>query len=96
MKSLGLPHQGVVVTLEDGSRHLIHKTKGGTNPDNRTVITSATDMSNQWTVKAQHDAKPDVTVGDLVKASGDDYNPFWDNCIFASRSMMAAATETEH
>lgn len=87
-----IKHTGVVATLQDGSRHFLHKTPKGTNAGNTAVITSARDMSRKWKVGPEQRARAGVTVGDLVKAPGGNYHWLCSNCWGASNKMMKTAT----
>lgn len=88
----GVPHTGVVATLADGSRRLVHKTAFGTNSGNTTVITSASDMSSKWKVGENQSAQPGTTVNHLIKAGGGSYNVTADNCWTAQDKIMNKAT----
>uniref|UniRef100_A0A8C6U8Q9 Uncharacterized protein n=1 Tax=Neogobius melanostomus TaxID=47308 RepID=A0A8C6U8Q9_9GOBI len=71
-----ISHTGVRVTLCDGSQWLIHKGHNyGTVSD--TVVTTAKNMSNKWTVREDFEGKK--TVSDFVKAGGGSYTLFF-NC----------------
>uniref|UniRef100_A0A665SU52 Uncharacterized protein n=1 Tax=Echeneis naucrates TaxID=173247 RepID=A0A665SU52_ECHNA len=80
-----LSHSGVRVTLEDGSRWLIHK-GDGYGRSSQTVVTDARHMSSAWEDKVNFQGSK--TVSDLVRAGGANYNLFTDNCHLGSRRMM--------
>uniref|UniRef100_A0A8C6TBC0 Uncharacterized protein n=1 Tax=Neogobius melanostomus TaxID=47308 RepID=A0A8C6TBC0_9GOBI len=81
-------HSGVRVKLDDGRRFLIHK-----GPDfgvaSETVITDAAHMSDKWQVKTATYFARIITVGDFVKAAGENYN-IWSgqHCHAAAEDMM--------
>ncbi|XP_061573862.1 uncharacterized protein LOC133440563 [Cololabis saira] len=80
-------HTGVRVTLEDGSRWLIHK---GDNYgiDSQTVVTDAAYMGSDWKTIQTRASCGRKTVADLVAAGGADYRLLRDNCHAASKRIM--------
>lgn len=83
-----LSHSGVRVTLQDGSKHLIHKGKG-VGISSQTVVTDAKHMSSKWRpTGVTRDMEGQRTVSDLVRAGGKGYNAATDNCHKAASSMM--------
>ena len=59
-------HSGVVVTLENGSKHLVHKGRGY-SPSNPTVITPASNMSKNWKPVGSQRSGNGKTVGSMMK-----------------------------
>ncbi|RVE63307.1 hypothetical protein OJAV_G00164390 [Oryzias javanicus] len=82
-----ISHTGVRVTLEDGSKWLVHK-GNGFGRSSQTVVTNARHMSNKWRVIQTKDLGGSKRVSDFVRAGGIDYNLLLDNCHFGSRRMM--------
>ena len=83
---LGFKHSGVVVTLENGERWLVHKGSEYSKVSD-TVVVNAKWMSSNWTrtsIKHVYHSR----VVDYVRAGGATYNLFSDNCHDASRRMM--------
>ncbi|KAK2902895.1 hypothetical protein Q8A67_007608 [Cirrhinus molitorella] len=82
-----LSHSGVRVTLEDGSKWLVHK---GNNfgISSQTVVVDGRHMSSKWQFKEAADFKGSKTVSDFVKAGGTDYHILFDNCHKAAKEMM--------
>jgi hypothetical protein len=79
-------HCGVVVTLENGQRWLVHKGNEYGQASN-TVVVSASYMNRVWT-KIQEKTISRSRVTDYVRAGGVNYNLFLDNCIHACTRMM--------
>uniref|UniRef100_A0A8C2CVP6 Uncharacterized protein n=1 Tax=Cyprinus carpio TaxID=7962 RepID=A0A8C2CVP6_CYPCA len=82
-----LSHSGVRVTLEDGTKWLIHK-GDGFGISSQTVVVAARHMSNTWTIVETKDFRGSKTVSDFVKAGGTDYKLLFDNCHDAADRMM--------
>uniref|UniRef100_A0A3B4VEC6 Uncharacterized protein n=1 Tax=Seriola dumerili TaxID=41447 RepID=A0A3B4VEC6_SERDU len=82
-----ISHTGVRVTLCDGSQWLIHK---GDNYGiaSETVVVDAQHMSSDWKLDETRVFDGEKTVSDFVKAGGESYNIFFDNCHSGSRRMM--------
>ena len=53
-----------------------------------TVVTDAKHMSGAWTSGGSQPAQPGTRVADYVKAGGESYNAFLNNCHDASGRMM--------
>ena len=111
-KLFGLVHKGVVVTLENGARYLIHKfpkddagisakigtgvNKGasgdveGDDTEGKAVIkvVKADSMGRKWE-KIKDKPVQKSTIQDFIKACGQKYRLFSDNCINAANNMMA-------
>ncbi|KAI2655140.1 LexA repressor [Labeo rohita] len=68
-------HSGVRVTLQDGSKWLIHKGKN-------------VGISSQTVFKRAANFDGSKTVSDFVRAGGENYNILFDNCHKASNQMM--------
>ncbi|CAH1801885.1 unnamed protein product [Owenia fusiformis] len=83
---VGVRHSGVVVTTEDGGRHLVHKGAGYGSRGGDTVVTDAGHMSSRWRTDSGHPVS-NGRVGDFVKAGGTDYSVATDNCHHASGRM---------
>ncbi|XP_018958371.1 uncharacterized protein LOC109088671 [Cyprinus carpio] len=82
-----LSHSGVRVTLEDGTKWLVHK-GDGFGISSQTVVVAARHMSNTWTIVETKDFRGSKTVSDFVKAGGTDYRLLFDNCHDAADRMM--------
>ncbi|KAG7232908.1 hypothetical protein INR49_007976 [Caranx melampygus] len=82
-----ISHSGVRVTLEDGSKYLVHK-GDGYGRSSQTVVTDARHMSSAWEPVSSRDFQGTKTVSDFVRAGGSNYNLFTDNCHLGSRRMM--------
>uniref|UniRef100_A0A8C9ZQC6 Uncharacterized protein n=1 Tax=Sander lucioperca TaxID=283035 RepID=A0A8C9ZQC6_SANLU len=82
-----ISHSGVRVTLGDGSQWLIHK---GDNYgiSSQTVVTSADNMSSDWTVVQTVDFQGTKKVLDFVRDGGSEYSLIFDNCHLAAQRMM--------
>uniref|UniRef100_A0A3B4X359 Uncharacterized protein n=1 Tax=Seriola lalandi dorsalis TaxID=1841481 RepID=A0A3B4X359_SERLL len=78
-----ISHSGVRVTLEDGTKWLVHK-GDGYGRSSQTVVTDAQHMSRAWEVNFEGTKR----VSDFVSAGGSNYNLFTDNCHLGSRRMM--------
>lgn len=81
-----LKHAGVVVTLENGQRFLVHK-GGQFGVDSQTVVVDAQHMTNKWT-KTQSKPVYFSKVSDYVAAGGVQYRLLTDNCQDAAQRMM--------
>ncbi|KAM7382821.1 hypothetical protein PAMP_002528 [Pampus punctatissimus] len=82
-----ISHSGVRVTLEDGTKWLVHKGDGyGRN--SQTVVTDAQHMSSAWEPVSSRDFSGTKTVSDFVGAGGPGYHLLFDNCHLGSRRMM--------
>ncbi|XP_019619841.1 PREDICTED: uncharacterized protein LOC109466550 [Branchiostoma belcheri] len=80
-------HTGARVTLEDGSKYLVHK-GDGYGVSSQTVVTDAKHMGDRWVpVGRGHDVKGS-TVSDFVKAGGKNYSYGSDNCQHGAGRMM--------
>ncbi|XP_051576327.1 uncharacterized protein LOC127453731 [Myxocyprinus asiaticus] len=82
-----LSHSGVRVTLEDGTKWLVHK-GDGYGLLSQTVVVNARHMSSNWKIVETKDFGGSKTVSDFVKAGGTDYKLIFDNCHDASGRMM--------
>ncbi|KAI5106055.1 hypothetical protein C0J45_3752 [Silurus meridionalis] len=80
-------HSGVRVTLEDGTKWLVHK-GGGYGISSDTVVVDDRHMSDKWTTRETKNFEGTKTVSDLVEAGGTKYKLLSDNCHSASRRMM--------
>ncbi|XP_078686897.1 uncharacterized protein LOC144919347 [Branchiostoma floridae x Branchiostoma belcheri] len=83
-----LYHTGARVTLEDGSKWLVHK-----GPDygvsSKTVVTDAKHMGDRWVQKGRvREVQGASTVSDFVKAGGKSYVFGIDDCQSGVRRMM--------
>ncbi|XP_052000141.1 uncharacterized protein LOC127656048 isoform X4 [Xyrauchen texanus] len=75
------------VTLEDGTKWLVHK-GDGYGISSQTVVVDARHMSNNWKIVETKNFGGSKTVSDFVKAGGTDYKLIFDNCHDASGRMM--------
>uniref|UniRef100_A0A671QWK2 Uncharacterized protein n=1 Tax=Sinocyclocheilus anshuiensis TaxID=1608454 RepID=A0A671QWK2_9TELE len=82
-----LSHSGVRVTLQDGSKWLIHK-GDDYGKSSQTVVVDGHHMSNNWKLKEQKDFGGSKTVSDFVKTGGAEYKLLFDNCHNAANRMM--------
>ncbi|AWO96208.1 Hypothetical protein SMAX5B_002564 [Scophthalmus maximus] len=80
-------HSGVRVTLEDGTKWLVHK-GDGFGVSSQTVVTDARHMSSAWEPVSQKDFQGTKRVTDFVREGGTGYNLLLDNCHLGSRRMM--------
>jgi hypothetical protein len=88
-------HSGTLVTLTDGSRHLIHKGTGSTfatRANNPTIITPASSMrtSNWRNVGPAY--RPGTTVGKMM--NNGQYSALRNNCNDATANMPNAPVQT--
>nr|QAV56624.1 hic14 [Sinohyriopsis cumingii] len=81
-------HAGVVVTLTNGERWLIHKGSGYGDASS-TVITDANYMSSNWNLEKSGYVSGSRTVDDFLRAGEIDssYNIFLSNCLTAANKM---------
>ncbi|KAK7147190.1 hypothetical protein R3I94_009896 [Phoxinus phoxinus] len=82
-----LSHSGVRVTLEDGTKWLVHK-GDGFGISTQTVVVDARHMSSKWKIVETKDFRGSKTVSAFVKAGGTDYKLLFDNCHNAADRMM--------
>ncbi|XP_039973048.1 uncharacterized protein LOC120783829 [Xiphias gladius] len=82
-----ISHSGVRVTLEDGTKWLVHK-GDGYGRSSQTVVTDAQHMSSDWTPVSSREFHGTKTVSDFVRAGGSGYNLLLDNCHLGSRRMI--------
>ncbi|XP_037392307.1 uncharacterized protein LOC119262934 [Pygocentrus nattereri] len=82
-----LSHSGVRVTLEDGTKWLVHK-GDGYGISSQTVVVDARHMSSSWKIIETKNFRGSKRVADFVKAGGTDYSLIFDNCHDASGRMM--------
>ncbi|KAL2090494.1 hypothetical protein ACEWY4_012757 [Coilia grayii] len=82
-----LSHSGVRVTLEDGSKWLVHK-GDAYGISSQTVVVDARHMSSKWKIIETKNFGGSKTVSDFVKAGGTDYSLIFDNCHDAAGRMM--------
>ncbi|XP_062402096.1 uncharacterized protein LOC134092927 [Sardina pilchardus] len=82
-----LSHSGVRVTLEDGTKWLVHK-GDGYGISSQTVVVHARHMANNWKIKETKNFRGSKTVSDFVRAGGTDYSLMFDNCHDASGRMF--------
>lgn len=79
-------HCGVVVTLENGQRWLVHK-GNEYGQASQTVVVSTSSMTGAWSA-GEYKTVRSSTVADYVRAGGQNYNLVFDNCIHACNRMM--------
>lgn len=79
-------HSGVVVTLKNGKKYLVHKTNSGVGKASKTVVTSAKHMSNKWQNVGKDEKVNGKVIGDFVKKGGKNYS-LWNNCHKAHDKM---------
>ncbi|XP_066540084.1 uncharacterized protein [Hoplias malabaricus] len=84
-----LSHSGVRVTLEDGTKWLVHK-GDGYGISSQTVVVAARHMASNWKVIEVKNFRGTKTVSDFVKEGGTDYSLIFDNCHDASGRMMGS------
>ncbi|XP_052473399.1 uncharacterized protein LOC128029987 [Carassius gibelio] len=82
-----LSHSGVRVTLEDGTKWLVHK-GDGYGISTQTVVVAARHISSNWKIVETKDFRGSKTVSDFVKAGGTNYKLLFDNCHDAADRMM--------
>ncbi|KAG9276294.1 uncharacterized protein LOC125802347 [Astyanax mexicanus] len=82
-----ISHSGVRVTLEDGTKWLVHK-GNGYGISSQTVVVHARHMGSNWKIIETKNFGGSKTVSDFVKAGGTDYSLIFDNCHDASGRMM--------
>ncbi|PWS23196.1 hypothetical protein DKP78_14410 [Enterococcus faecium] len=82
-----LSHSGVRVTLEDGTKWLVHK-GDGYGLSSQTIVVDARHMSSTWKIIETKNFRGSKTVSDFVRAGGTDYSLIFDNCHDASGRMM--------
>ncbi|KAG1948015.1 uncharacterized protein LOC120484763 [Pimephales promelas] len=82
-----ISHSGVRVTLEDGTKWLVHK-GDGYGISTQTVVVDARHMSRNWKIVETKDFRGSKTVSAFVKAGGTDYKLLFDNCHDAAGRMM--------
>src|SRR5688572_30809333 len=86
IKNLLPNHCGVVVTLANGQRWLVHK-GDQFGVSSQTVVANARLMSSNWSLN-QTKAVGNSRVNDYVSAGGRDFNVLTDNSIHACNRMM--------
>lgn len=79
-------HCGVVLTLANGRRWLVHK-GNEYGKASQTVVVSASYMSSAWSRSVSKTIRYS-TVGDYVRAGGPNYNLVTDNSQHACNRMM--------
>jgi hypothetical protein len=89
IKDLLPNHCGVVVTLQNGQRWLVHK-GNEFGQASETVVVSTSAMLSNWRRK-QTKSISNSRVTDYVSAGGKNYNVFFDNCLNACSRMMNLA-----
>ncbi|WP_272581421.1 MULTISPECIES: hypothetical protein, partial [unclassified Providencia] len=82
-----LSHSGVRITLEDGTKWLVHKGNRYGILSN-TVVVAARHMSNNWKIVETKNFHGSKRVTDFVAAGGTDYKLLFDNCHDAADRMM--------
>ncbi|XP_056114427.1 uncharacterized protein LOC130090838 [Rhinichthys klamathensis goyatoka] len=82
-----ISHSGVRVTLEDGTKWLVHK-GDGYGISTQTVVVDARHMSSNWKIVETKNFRGSKTVSAFVKAGGTDYKLLFDNCHDAADRMM--------
>ncbi|CAL8299327.1 unnamed protein product [Gadus morhua 'NCC'] len=87
-----ISHTGFVVTLEDGSRWLIHKGNGFGN-SSQTVVVDVKHMSSDWKTIKKNNFKGKKTVADFVADGGSKYCLLFNNCRDATTRMMTPFRE---
>uniref|UniRef100_A0A8C6UXJ2 Uncharacterized protein n=1 Tax=Neogobius melanostomus TaxID=47308 RepID=A0A8C6UXJ2_9GOBI len=81
-------HSGVLVTLVDGQKFLIHKGPGF-GVASETVVTDIAHMSDRWEVKETRYFAGTKTVGDFVQTGGENYSILkGQHCHTAAKDMM--------
>lgn len=80
-------HCGVVVTLANGQRWLVHK-GDQFGKASQTVVVNARYMSSNWNLKSTRSVH-NSRVTHFVSAGGRDYNALTDNCLHACDRMMS-------
>jgi hypothetical protein len=86
-KNLLPNHCGVVVTLANGQRWMVHK-GNEFGQASQTVVVSARHMSSNWQLKQTKSIR-NSRVASYVSAGGKNYNAITDNCLHACSRMMA-------
>uniref|UniRef100_UPI00398F516B uncharacterized protein n=1 Tax=Pristiophorus japonicus TaxID=55135 RepID=UPI00398F516B len=74
------------VTTDDNHQWLIHKGHGY-GRSSQTVVVDAAHMSAQWREMPERPVER-RTLGDFVRAGGENYGLFRNNCHHAATSMM--------
>ncbi|KAK2855290.1 hypothetical protein Q7C36_007159 [Tachysurus vachellii] len=82
-----LSHSGVRVTLEDGTKWLVHK-GDGFGISSQTVVVDARHMSNKWKIRETKNFGGSKRVTDFVREGGTDYSLIFNNCHDAAGRMM--------
>jgi len=87
--NLNYKHEGVVATLDNGERYLVHK-GDGFGKKSQTVVTDVSQRGSMSTGWQRTETKPvsGVNVGDLVKAGGKGYIIAGNNCQDGADRMM--------
>jgi len=87
----GATHSGTLVTTQSGEKYLVHKGPGF-SPSNSTVITPASNMSNNW--KPVGNAyNPATNVGGMMNNGY--YNPLGSNCNNATANQPGSTVTTD-
>lgn len=87
LQALGVVHQGIIVTMEDGKRFLVHKLPSE-NGDGVgcAVVADPTRMGSQWAwVKTKNVTH--AKLEDYLDECGDRYDIKTDNCLHAVKRM---------
>lgn len=77
-----IPHAGILLTLQNGDTHLVHIV-----PNSKAVITSSSNMSNEW---SYHQSKGvNTTVGKVMAVAEGmgEYNYLPVNCITVANKI---------
>ena len=91
LQMIGFAHEGVVVTLDDGSRYLIHKMEDKDGEAKIVVADAARiNRNNGWKLeKVRQVVRPNPTLKDYCDTcSKHRYNKFTNNCMHAAKEMM--------
>ena len=87
LQPLGIVHQGIVVTMEDGKTYLVHKVASGDDDGlGITIVTDSSKMGAQWSLVKTKKVKS-AKLEDYLDACGEKYDVRSDNCIHAVKRM---------
>uniref|UniRef100_A0A7S2JWP3 Uncharacterized protein n=1 Tax=Zooxanthella nutricula TaxID=1333877 RepID=A0A7S2JWP3_9DINO len=87
----GARHEGMHVETTSGDKYLVHKV-----PGQGTVVTDARHMGKSWEEFGNSEdlSGKDLTISDLVKAGGKNFNTVTSNCQHAVKDMKRQVDPT--
>lgn|SRR6218665_143627 len=85
----GIVHQGIVLTMEDGKKYIVHKLPSGCNDGGGdAVVSKASNMGKHWSFVRRKDIRT-AKLEDYLEKCGDRYDTVTDNCLHAVARMWS-------